>query len=131
VNIKTWADFISVSLLVEARITYCRKQIIMSKNKKVMSIAIRPELEEQLRNCSKRKGISTSTYIGNLLEQAVKINPDDDPLVIGKSMDDDIIPVVLKIPANLKLNPEKLRHWMEVQSNGIVKVMTKDIVKES
>jgi predicted DNA-binding protein len=31
----------------------------MSKNKKVMSIAIRPELEEQLRNCSKRKGIST------------------------------------------------------------------------
>lgn len=97
----------------------------MSKNKKVMSIAIKPELHDELKKFSKRKGLSASTYIGNLVEQAVKLNIDDDPMVIGKSIDDDVIPVVLKIPISLKGNPDKLKQWMEVQSVGIVKAMTK------
>lgn len=102
----------------------------MSKNKKVMSIAIKPELHEDLKKLSKRKGVSTSTYIGNLMEQAVKLNPDDDPMVIGKPVDEEVIPVVLKIPAMLKNNPEKLKQWMEVQSTGIVKAMTKHLAAE-
>ena len=97
----------------------------MSKNKKVMSIAIKPELHDELKKFSKRKGLSASTYIGNLVEQAVKLNIDDDPMVIGKPMDEDVVPVVLKIPAVLRSNPDKLRAWMEVQANGIVKAMTK------
>lgn len=99
----------------------------MSKNKKVMSIAIRPELHDELKKFSKRKGLSASTYIGNLIEQAVKLNIDDDPMVIGKPVDDEVVPVVLKIPASLKSNPDKLRQWMEIQSNGIVKAMTKTL----
>lgn len=99
----------------------------MSKNKKVMSIAIRPELHDELKRFSKRKGLSASTYIGNLIEQAVKLNIDDDPMVIGKPVDDEVVPVVLKIPASLKSNPDKLRQWMEIQSNGIVKAMTKTL----
>lgn len=103
----------------------------MSKNKKVMSIAIRPELHDDLKMLSKRKGISTSTYIGNLLEQSVKLNPDDDIMVIGKPMDEDVIPVVLKVPAALKNNVAKLTQWMEVQTSGIIKAMTKHIVEEN
>jgi len=102
----------------------------MSKNKKVMSIAIKPELHDELKKFSKRKGLSASTYIGNLVEQAVKLNIDDDPMVIGKPMDDEVIPVVLKIPAVLKSHPDKLRQWMEVQSNGIVKAMTNNLTAE-
>lgn len=98
----------------------------MSKNKKVMSIAINPELHDELKKFSKRKGISASSYIGNLLEQAVKLNIDDDAMVIGKPLDDEIRAVVLKIPTALKNNPEKLKQWMDVQSAGIVKAMTKD-----
>lgn len=99
----------------------------MSKNKKVMSIAIRPELHDELKRFSKRKGLSASTYIGNLIEQAVRLNIDDDPMVIGKPMDDEVVPVVLKIPASLKNQPEKLKQWMDVQANGIVKAMTKHL----
>ena len=51
-------------------------------------------------------------------------------MVIGKPMDDEVIPVVLKIPAVLKSHPDKLRQWMEVQSNGIVKAMTKNLTAE-
>lgn len=97
----------------------------MSKNKKVMSIAIKPELHDELKRFSKRKGLSASTYIGNLVEQAVKLNIDDDPMVIGKPIDEEVVPVVLKIPAALKKDADKLRQWMEIQTNGIVKAMAK------
>ena len=95
----------------------------MSKNKKVMSIAILPELHEELRKISKRKGISASTYVGNLVEQAVKINPDDDPIIVGRPADEDIVPIVLKVPSSIANNLEKLKSWLGVQSAGILKAM--------
>lgn len=98
----------------------------MSKNKKVMSIAIMPELHDELKRFAKRKGMSTSAYLGSLAEQAVKINPDDDPMVIGRPIDEEVIPVVLKIPDKLKHDREQLEKWMQVQTTGIVKAMTKN-----
>lgn len=111
----------------------------MSKNKQVMSIAIRPDLKEELGKFSKRKGLSNSAYIGNLVEQAVKLNIDDDPVVIGrpievesesplviwKQPDEDVSPVVLKIPSALRTDKAQLERWMTVQMAGIVKAMSK------
>ncbi len=97
----------------------------MSKNKKVMSLAIRPELQEELKKLAKRKDESVSGFVGNLVEQALKCNPDDDLLVINKPMDDDIIPIILKIPVELKSDGVKLKHWMDVQTEGIVRALTK------
>jgi hypothetical protein len=98
----------------------------MSKNKKVMSIAILPELHEELRKLSKRKGISASTYVGNLVEQAVKLNPDDDPVIFGKPSDEDVSPVVLKVPSSLLNNFDKFKSWLDVQTAGILKAMVKE-----
>lgn len=97
----------------------------MSKNKKVMSIAIVPDLHEELKRYSKRKGMSASAYVGDLIFQAVKLNIDDDPMVIGKPIDEDVTPVVLKIPSSLKSDPEQLKKWMMVQMDGILKAMSK------
>lgn len=97
----------------------------MSKNKKVMSIAIVPDLHEELKRYSKRKGMSASAYVGGLISQAVKLNIDDDPMVIGKPIDEEVTPVVLKIPVALKSDPEQLKKWMAVQMGGILKAMAK------
>lgn len=97
----------------------------MSKNKKVMSIAIVPELHEELKKYSKRKGMSASAYVGNLIEQAVKLNIDDDLVVIGTPIDEEVVPVILKIPVALKTDPDQLKRWMAAQMNGIFKTMTK------
>ncbi len=108
----------------------------MSKNKKVMSIAIMPDLHEELKRYSKRKGMSTSAYVGELIEQAVKLNIDDDPVVFGKPIDEDIkmkvvkvhvdeTPVVIKVPLAYKSDPEKLQKWLTIQMNGILKAITK------
>ncbi len=97
-----------------------------------MSIAIRPELHEELKKISKRKGLSASTFVGNLVEQAVKINPDDDVLVIGKPADEEVTPIlipvienvkpiILKIPVALQTDHDGLEKWLNVQVAGILK----------
>ena len=102
------------------------------KNKKVMSIAIRPELHDELKKVSKRKGLSTSEFVGNLVEQAVAINPDEDVMVIGKPVDeevtavlvpkqDNVKPIILKIPNALQSDAEGLEKWLDVQKAGILK----------
>lgn len=99
-------------------------------NKKVMSIAIRPELHDELKKYAKRKVTSTSAYVGDLIEKALELNIDDDPFIVGKSPDEpdpivvkrnaEEVPVVLKIPKKLKGNPEQLKAWLDAQTTGIV-----------
>jgi hypothetical protein len=91
------------------------------KNKKVMSIAIEPELHESVKEYSKRKGISASAYIGELVNKAVQINIDEDPIVVGKPVDEDIMAVVLKIPAELKGQRQSLTEWLAAQCSALVK----------
>lgn len=92
----------------------------MAKNKKVMSIAIEPELHDELKQYSKKKGMSVSSYVGVLISKAVKLSIDDDPLVVGKPADEDVLPVILKIPGSLKGDKEGLKAWMDAQTSGIV-----------
>lgn len=93
------------------------------KNKKVMSMAIQPELHDEVKKAAKRKGQSTSEYIGNLVEQALKLNPDDEPIVIGKPIDEDIKQIVLRVPTDL--NAEQMKQFLDVQSAGIIKALAK------
>lgn len=97
----------------------------MSKNKKVMSIAILPELHDELKKFSKRKGMSASAYVGNLIEQSVKLNIDDDPVVIGRPIDEDVNPIIIKMPVALKSDPEQLQDWLTAQMNGILRAVVK------
>lgn len=92
----------------------------MNKNKKVMSIAIDPDLHEELRDYARKKCMTTSAYLGMLIGKALKISIDDDPIVIGKPVDEDVLPVMLKIPANLKGQRDSLKTWMDTQVAGIV-----------
>lgn len=92
----------------------------MPKNKKVMSMAIKPELHTDLKRYTKQKHMSVSEYVGDLVERAMKIDVDEDPIIVGKPVDADVIPIVLKIPAALKGKREELQQWMDVQVSGIV-----------
>jgi len=91
------------------------------KNKKVMSIAIEPELHESVKEYAKRKGVSASAYIGDLVKKALKINIDEEPIVVGKPVDENIMAVVLKIPSELKGQKETLTEWLVSQCTALVK----------
>lgn len=92
----------------------------MANNKKVASFAIEPKLHDELKEYANKKGLSLSGYLTILVSQGLKLSIDDDPIVIGKPSGEEILPVILKIPANLKGDREGLQKWMDQQTAGIV-----------
>jgi len=99
------------------------------KNKISMSVALRPDLQDEVKKIAKIKGLSLSEYVGKILEEAVKIDPNDEMVVFSKSMDEDILPVVLKVPMILKNDPEKLEKWLHLQIAGIPQAVAAAKVK--
>ena len=94
------------------------------QNKKVMSIAIDPDLHLELKKYAKRRGQSASSYVQNLIEKAMKIDVDEEPVIVGKPVDSSIMPVVLKIPTSLKGDADQLKAWLDVKCSGIAKKLS-------
>lgn len=80
---------------------------------KVMSLSIEPEMQENLKVSAKKMGWSVSELIRRLVSKHLD-------LVVN---DGDEIPVILKIPAELKGNEEKLLLWLNSKSQVIVKAL--------
>lgn len=91
----------------------------MAKNKVPASFAVAPELLAEVTDYCEKKGISRSDYIGMLLVKAIKLPIDDEPMVMSKP-EDNVIPIVLKLPRSLKGDKEGLEEWMHVQTSGII-----------
>lgn len=102
-------------------------------NKKVMSIAIHPELHDELKKFSKRRGLSASSYVGDLLEKAVKLDIDEEPMIIAKPLDEEVIPVILKVPRTIldSNDQEQLKKWVLAQANGVYKGLLDKMKAES
>lgn len=94
------------------------------QNKKVMSIAIDPDLHLELKRYAKRRGQSASSYVQSLIEKAMKIDVDEEPIVVGKPVDDSILPIVLKVPTSLKGDSDGLKAWLDVSASKIAKKLS-------
>lgn len=93
----------------------------MTTTKKVpASFAVSPELHVEAKEYCERKGVSFSEFLCLLIAKAIKLPIDDEPVIIGKSADEDIVPIVLKLPRAFIGNQEKLKVWMDTQSKGII-----------
>jgi len=81
------------------------------KKPKNMSIAIDPEMKALLSVSAKKLGCSVSELFRTLVNKHLD-------LVIS---DDEVIPIILKVPSNLKGKPEELQSWFDARVNMIVK----------
>jgi len=80
----------------------------MSRNVKVVSLSLEPEMHDKLKSLSKQKGLNNvSQLIRDVLDRFL-------------ILDDDIIPVIVKIPINLKGDKEGLKSWLEKKSDALV-----------
>ncbi len=78
---------------------------------KIMSFAIETPLQEKLKAHAKSKGISASQCVRELIEKFVV-------------EDDAIVPVVLKVPVELKGDREGLERWLEARKSAIVEKLS-------
>jgi hypothetical protein len=80
-----------------------------------MSLSVEPEMQELLKNSSKKMGCSVSSLVRDLVDKHID-------LIVN---DGEEIPVILKIPTSLRGNPEDLKVWLDSRVSGIVKALSK------
>lgn len=84
------------------------------KKSNIMSLSVEPEMQEHLKKVAKKKGESVSKLVRDLIQ---KYLPDDDGT-------EQVDTVILKIPRDLRQNPEELKKWMDVRIAGVVKALS-------
>lgn len=84
----------------------------MNKKINIMSLSLDPETQEKLRSHAKQK---TSGNVSKLIRDLV-----DKYLVV----EDNVIPVIIKVPLEMKGDPASLQKWLELKTQGIVKALS-------
>jgi len=84
------------------------------KKKTVMSLSVEPEMHALLKKSSLKMGWSTSQLVRELVNKYLD-------LIV---QDEDIVPVILRIPGKIKDNPEQLQAWLQIKQDAIVKALT-------
>lgn len=88
----------------------------MSENKlKIMSLSLDSEMYDLVKSSSKKLGHkNVSQMIRDLISKYL------DLLVNDK----DEIPIILRIPSELKENPKELEEWLSVRTKALVKALS-------
>ena len=87
----------------------------MNKKKfEVMSLSIDPELHSQLKFAAKKQQASVSKVLRDLVEKHLDLVAND-----GNE-----IPIILRVPAQLKGDEEGLKNWFSGRVDGIVKKLS-------
>jgi predicted DNA-binding protein len=88
----------------------------MSENKlKIMSLSLDSEMYERVKESSKKLGHkNVSQMIRDLISKYLDLLVNDN----------DDIPIILKIPSNLKDNPNELRVWLNSKVEAVVKAIS-------
>jgi hypothetical protein len=83
----------------------------MNKKLNIMSLSVEPEMQDKLKKFAKARDVSVSKLVRDLVDKYLVI-------------EDDVIPVILKIPTKLKGDQDGLQKWMEMKSAAIVKALS-------
>jgi hypothetical protein len=84
----------------------------MTKKNNIMSLSLDPDTQDKLRLHAKQK---TNGNVSKLIRELVEKH-----LVV----DDDVIPVILKIPIHLKGDQENLTKWLEPRVQQVLKALS-------
>ena len=87
----------------------------MDEKSKVMSLSIKPSMQEMLKESAKRMRCSVSKLVTLLIEKHLS-------LIINDGME---IPVIIRVPKELRGDEEGLKKWMQSRSDAIVNALRK------
>lgn len=83
-----------------------------------MSLSVDPEIQERLKKSAKKRNVSVSKLVRDMVEKYLP------------STDEDIDVVILKIPNSAKLTETELRNWLSPRCENIVKALALDVAKK-
>lgn len=77
----------------------------------IMSVSMEPEMQERLKAHAKKKNVSVSKLIRDLVDRYV-------------GNDEEVIPVILKVPQKLKGDEAGLRAWVNAKAEAVVRTLS-------
>jgi hypothetical protein len=83
-----------------------------SKKGMIMSLNVDPNIQEKMKAVAKKRNISVSKLIRDLVEKSL---PD---------VDENVDVVVFKVPYALKTDAETLKKWITPRVDAVVKALT-------
>lgn len=92
----------------------------MNNNKKpdILSLSVPQEMQDQLKKYAKKKNTSVSKLMRDMVEKYIVI-------------DDEVVPVILRVPGHLKGNEEGLNQWLQVKVAAISRALGAQAKPES
>lgn len=88
----------------------------MSEEKKIkiMSLSLDSDMYDLVKNSSKKMGHkNVSQMIRDLISKYLDLLVNDN----------DEIPIILRIPSDLKNNPQELENWLNTRNQAIIKAL--------
>jgi predicted DNA-binding protein len=85
-----------------------------SKKTNIMSLSIDPEIQEKIKIVAKKRNVSSSKLVRDIVEKHLSHS------------EEDIDTVVFKVPATVKTNAKDLRDWFSVRVESVVKALTSE-----
>lgn len=82
------------------------------KKVNIMSLSVDLEIQERLKQVAKKRNLSVSKLVRDMVEKNLS------------STDEDVDTVIFKIPNSVKVTEEKLRNWLNPRVENIVKALT-------
>lgn len=83
----------------------------MNKKLNIMSLSIESDMQDKIKEHAKTRKVSVSKLIRDLVEKYL-IN------------EEDVFPIILKVPTKLKEDPDNLQKWLETRVEAIVKTLS-------
>ena len=89
----------------------------MTVNKKsnIMSLSVDLEIQDKLKKVAKKRNVSVSKLIRDMVEKNLS------------STEEDVDTVILRIPNSVKVTEVELRAWLMPRFENIVKALAMDI----
>jgi len=78
----------------------------MNKKSNIMSLSVDPEIQERLKRVARRRDVSVSKLIRDMVDKFL-------------NDEDNVDMVVLKVPKDLKENQEGLRSWLNARFDSV------------
>lgn len=88
-----------------------------NKKGNIMSLSVDPEIQERLKVVAKKRNISVSKLVRDMVDKNLPVT------------DEDVDTVILKIPHSVKTSDQELRAWLNTRVDSLVKALITDVAK--
>lgn len=88
-----------------------------NKKSNIMSLSVDLEIQERLKKTAKKRNVSVSKLVRDMVEKNLS------------NTDEDVDTVIFKIPKSAQMNSEELRRWLNQRVDKVVATLAVDIAK--